>query len=163
MTAPEPALQLTGPTPLSDLTKEELIARVGSAEAKWLDEQRTNMELAAEYEELSAENAALKKDVTHWKANHTTEVRRARMLKERPDMPITRVKAYDQWGKDLRLLCSTAAEVAAMQRERIALEEETLKYRNELTRLKQHHYNPFEPDNQCDTYKRICHVLGEKL
>ena len=42
----------------------------------------------------------LEKDVAHWKNNHATEVRRARILKERTDMPIERVQAYEQWGKD---------------------------------------------------------------
>lgn len=43
----------------------------------------------------------LEREVTHWKANHATEVRRARILKERTDMPMERVAAYEQWGKDL--------------------------------------------------------------
>lgn len=30
----------------------------------------------------------------HWKANHENQVRRARILMERPDMPIERVAAY---------------------------------------------------------------------
>ena len=32
--------------------------------------------------------------------NHANEVKRSRILKERPDMPIERVRAYEQWGKD---------------------------------------------------------------
>ncbi|QDH49060.1 hypothetical protein PHYNN_230 [Pantoea phage Phynn] len=32
----------------------------------------------------------------HWEANHATEVHRSRMLKERPDMPLERVSAYDR-------------------------------------------------------------------
>ena len=32
----------------------------------------------------------------HWKANHACEVERARVLKERPDMPLERIKAYDR-------------------------------------------------------------------
>lgn len=42
----------------------------------------------------------LEREVTHWKANHATEVRRARILKERADMPMERVAAYEQWSKD---------------------------------------------------------------
>lgn len=42
----------------------------------------------------------LEREVTHWKANHATEVRRARILKERTDMPMERVAAYEQWGSD---------------------------------------------------------------
>jgi chromosome segregation ATPase len=40
-------------------------------------------------------------EIAHWKNNHETEVRRARILKERTDMPIERVQAYEKWGKDL--------------------------------------------------------------
>ena len=42
----------------------------------------------------------LEREVTHWKANHANEVKRSRILKERPDMPIERVRAYEQWGED---------------------------------------------------------------
>ena len=43
----------------------------------------------------------LGKELEHWKNNHETEVRRARILKERTDMPVERTEAYRQWGKDL--------------------------------------------------------------
>lgn len=43
-------------------------------------------------------------NAAHWKNNHATEVRRARTLKERTDMPLERVQAYEQWGKDLAQL-----------------------------------------------------------
>lgn len=33
--------------------------------------------------------------VTHWKANHADMVERARLLIERTDMPLVRVKAYE--------------------------------------------------------------------
>lgn len=51
---------------------------------------------------------AAKAEIAHWKNNHATEVRRARILKERTDMPIERVQAYEQWGKD-------QAEIAALK------------------------------------------------
>ncbi|WFD55561.1 hypothetical protein phi5_81 [Enterobacter phage phi5] len=35
-------------------------------------------------------------EVAHWKANHECEVSRARVLKERPDMPLERVNAYNR-------------------------------------------------------------------
>lgn len=38
--------------------------------------------------------ADLERERDHWKANHENQVRRARILLERPDMPIERVKAY---------------------------------------------------------------------
>lgn len=34
------------------------------------------------------------KERDHWKANHENQVKRARILMERPDMPIERVNAY---------------------------------------------------------------------
>jgi len=42
----------------------------------------------------SAEIAALRKERDHWKANHDAQVSRARLLIERPDMPLERVSAY---------------------------------------------------------------------
>lgn len=53
----------------------------------------------------------LEREVTHWKANHATEVRRARILKERTDMPMERVAAYEQWGKDLAALEALRGQV----------------------------------------------------
>lgn len=52
-----------------------------------------------EIERLQCQIADLKVNVHHWKANHGLEVQRARILKERPDMPIERVKAYEQIGR----------------------------------------------------------------
>lgn len=42
--------------------------------------------------------AAALKDVAHWKSNHACEVSRAKLLKQRPDMPLERIAAYDQVG-----------------------------------------------------------------
>ena len=41
----------------------------------------------------------LEKDVAHWKNNHKCEVDRARVLKERTDLPFERVQAYEAFGK----------------------------------------------------------------
>jgi hypothetical protein len=49
---------------------------------------------------IYAERDALRAEVAHWKANHASEVQRARILKERPDIPIERVRAYEQWAKN---------------------------------------------------------------
>jgi hypothetical protein len=38
----------------------------------------------------------LEREVQHWKSNHSCEVERARVLKERTDMPLERVQAYEQ-------------------------------------------------------------------
>lgn len=50
-----------------------------------------------ECEKLKAEREELAAQVTHWKANHASVVEQARILKERPDMPIERVKAYESY------------------------------------------------------------------
>ena len=54
-----------------------------------------------ECDDMREDNKRLEAEIHHWKNNHETEVRRARVLKERTDMPIERVRAYEQWGKDL--------------------------------------------------------------
>lgn len=75
---------------------KELIERLRNTTYYRLDPY----EAADRIEQLEAEVAAIKAEVAHWKSNHETEVRRARILKERTDMPIERVNAYEQWGKD---------------------------------------------------------------
>ena len=52
---------------------------------------------------------ALQKEVDHWKANHAREVERARILKERPDMPIERAQAYEQLGRMQTALTNIAS------------------------------------------------------
>jgi hypothetical protein len=42
---------------------------------------------------------AAEKERDHWKANHANEVNRARILKERLDMPYERVDAYELIGE----------------------------------------------------------------
>lgn len=37
----------------------------------------------------------LRSEVLHWKKNHRQEVERARLLKDRLDMPVERVRAYE--------------------------------------------------------------------
>ncbi|MFT4064328.1 hypothetical protein [Paraburkholderia sp.] len=39
---------------------------------------------------------SLEKERDHWKANHADQVRRARVLLERHDLPLERIAAYDQ-------------------------------------------------------------------
>jgi crotonobetainyl-CoA:carnitine CoA-transferase CaiB-like acyl-CoA transferase len=65
-----------------------------------MSDQYDGPAMAQQILRLQAERDALKAEVAHWKANHTCEVQRARILKERPDIPIERVQAYEQWGKD---------------------------------------------------------------
>ena len=45
---------------------------------------------------LHQDNDKLAAERDHWKANHECEVSRARVLKERPDMPLERVNAYNR-------------------------------------------------------------------
>ena len=46
----------------------------------------------------------LEREAVHWKANHDNQVRIARILKERTDMPVERVAAFNEWQKDRREL-----------------------------------------------------------
>lgn len=52
------------------------------------------------------------KDVAHWKSNHACEVSRAMLLKQRPDMPLERIKAYEQVG-DLHARLDTIRDAMA--------------------------------------------------
>ncbi|QJI10778.1 hypothetical protein GuL6_175 [Buttiauxella phage vB_ButM_GuL6] len=56
----------------------------------------TTERLLKEIVRLHQENDKLAGERDHWKANHECEVSRARVLKERPDMPLERIKAYDR-------------------------------------------------------------------
>ena len=51
---------------------------------------------AAKYKALVDKLKQLEAERDHWKANHDTRVEAARLLIERPDMPLERVKAYQQ-------------------------------------------------------------------
>ena len=46
------------------------------------------------------------------------------------------------------------------EQERDQLREDVKMLRNELLWHKEHTYNPFEPDNQCNAHKRICEALA---
>ena len=71
---------------------------------------------AAHIEKIERRLHGLEWDVTHWRANHAAEVLRARVLKERPDMPLERVEAYKQIGE----LLARVAELEAERAEREA-------------------------------------------
>lgn len=68
-------------------------------------EQVRFRQLAALRQQLREKDA----EIAHWKNNHATEVRRARILKERTDMPIERVQAYEKWGEDQQQLAASQA------------------------------------------------------
>ena len=66
-----------------------------------LAELRAKVEkLEAELKHTEARNADLINGLTaqvyHWKANHDAQVAAARLLRERVDMPVERVRAYDE-------------------------------------------------------------------
>ena len=61
-----------------------------------------------------AESKALK-EAEHWKANHECEVSRARVLKERPDMPLERVNAYNHMTALEEENKSLKAQIASLQ------------------------------------------------
>lgn len=61
-------------------------------------EAEVRLVIAGMQSEISAieqERDQLRSEVAHWKQNHAHEVARARLLKERTDMPLERVKAYE--------------------------------------------------------------------
>jgi hypothetical protein len=80
-----------------------------------MSDQYDGPAMAQQILRLRAERDALKAEVAHWKANHASEVQRARILKERPDIPIERVQAYEQWGKDQAERDALKAEVAILR------------------------------------------------
>lgn len=47
--------------------------------------------------ELQLENEALRKEAEHWKANHEHQVMAARALKEREDLPVERLRYYEDF------------------------------------------------------------------
>jgi hypothetical protein len=55
-------------------------------------------------EQLAKQVVALEAERDHWKANHDNQVERARVLTERTDMPLERVRAYRQIGDLQRLV-----------------------------------------------------------
>ena len=72
---------------------------------------------AAHIEKLERRLHGLEWDVTHWRANHAAEVNRARVLKERPDMPLERVEAYKQIGELLARVAELEAERAEREKQ----------------------------------------------
>lgn len=68
--------------------------------SKFATQQDLYAEMDADRRDAAEEIEKLRTEVQHWKSNHATEIRRARILKERTDMPMERVQAYDKWGED---------------------------------------------------------------
>ena len=76
---------------------------------------------AAHIEKIERRLHGLEWDVTHWRANHAAEVLRARVLKERIDMPLDRVDAYKQIGELLARIAELEAERAEREKQEPAL------------------------------------------
>ena len=87
------------------------------------------MQAAMKIAELETELATCQRERNHWKNNHETEVRRARVLKDRIDLPLERVQAYKQWGLDL-------IELNAFRDEWVALEAVILGLRADVKSLR---------------------------
>ena len=71
---------------------------------------------ANEIESLRQQLSDAQREAAHWKNNHDTEVRRARILKERTDMPIERVQAYERWCLDLAENAALRQQLASIKR-----------------------------------------------
>ena len=68
-----------------------------------LDPAAENQQLRSELEALKTALAFEKREVAHWKANHANRVEAARVLIERPDMPLERVDAYRKYLRALQV------------------------------------------------------------
>ena len=54
------------------------------------------MHTEAEYDELLRDRDRVCAEARHWKSNHDNQVRKNRLLTDRLDMPVERIKAYEQ-------------------------------------------------------------------
>lgn len=102
---------------------KELIQNLRSVGRLWEDEAADALE-AQQHElrvkdltigKMANDMAAAQAEIAHWKNNHETEVRRARILKERTDMPIERVQAYEKWGEDQRTLAASQVQIKVLR------------------------------------------------
>lgn len=66
--------------------------------AELIDAGEASAEAANAMRSLANHVEALTAERNHWKANHDAQVQRARVLIDRPDIPLERVKAYEQIG-----------------------------------------------------------------
>jgi hypothetical protein len=71
-------------------------ARAASSPDVLASERAMNAMMTEEVERLTA-------DRDHWQANHDNQVSRARFLIERSDIPVERVRAYEEMGALLEL------------------------------------------------------------
>ena len=57
---------------------------------------QTVLDLVSDLSLALREKEKAESEAAHWKANHECEVSRACVLKQRPDIPLERIKAYDR-------------------------------------------------------------------
>ena len=81
----------------------------------WIDSAIAVVEAHAKSNVLARRVEKLESELKHWKSNHAAEVQRARVLKERTDMPLERVQAYEQIGQLLAERDDLAAELNALR------------------------------------------------
>ena len=94
----------------------DIVERLTAAHPEWYGNAPTlYSEAAAEITNLRQRAQELEREAAQWKNNHETEVRRARVLKERTDMPLERVQAYEKWGEDQARIASLEVEILLMQ------------------------------------------------
>jgi hypothetical protein len=94
--------------------KDTEIARLKSNSDSWQAGAKLDREVIRQQRATLAikdmDIAALTAERDHWKANHDAQVQRARLLVERTDMPVERVKAYE-------LVTSLTAERDALRKD----------------------------------------------
>lgn len=105
---------------MNELFQQAMLSQIADLEAE-LDLPQTD-----ENKRLWEEIGRLIAEVGHWKSNHHCEVERARVLKERLDMPLERVKAYELMGQLQKQLEDHAAAALA-EIDRLLDENEKLK------------------------------------
>lgn len=81
------------------MTMPKQVQELPASEQVGLDMWMAYCEKKERCEDLQDQVEALTAERDHWKANHDNQVKRARVLIERTDMPLERVRAYEQIGE----------------------------------------------------------------
>jgi len=74
----------------TDMWREALVDYISTVDPDLVDRMACEISRLQGLVETEVVNAE------HWRMNHAHEVSRARVLKERPDMPLERINAYDR-------------------------------------------------------------------
>jgi hypothetical protein len=100
--------------------------------------------------EVDAEIDALKTEVAHWKANHDNMVSRSRVLIDRTELPLERVKAFEQ-------IEQLQSENAALKAENERLRKDAERYRF----LREQNESPVDGDGAESFYVGLESVFDE--